>query len=131
MIEFFVQREQRILMARITGTYDIGEMIRLDDFVRAFVAGQGEMRGLYDFSNVEQITVPMTRLAERAGQPSIIGGMRVLVAPRSVGIGMTRMFSEHQSNAGQTAPMVVGRLEEAYVLLGLHYKAHFEPIEFG
>lgn len=131
MIEFFVQHEQRILMARITGVYDIGAMERLDDFVRAFVAGHGEMRGLYDFSNVEQITVPMSLLAERASQPSIIGGMRVLVAPRAVGIGMTRMFSERQSNAGQTAPMVVGRLEEAYVLMGLHYKVNFEPITFG
>ena len=131
MIEFFVQREQRILMARITGIYDLGEMERLDEFVRAFVAGHGEMRGLYDFSNVDEVAVPMARLAERAGQRSIIGGMRVLVAPKAVGVGMTRMFSEYQSNAGQTAPMVVGRLEEAYVLLGLHYKAHFEPIEFA
>ncbi len=131
MIEFFLQREQRVLMARVTGIYDAEEMQRFDDFVRSFVADHGEMRGLYDFSGVEKVDIPMARLTERAGQPSIIGGLRVLVAPKTIGIGMTRTFSERQSDAGQTAPMVVGRLEEAYVLLGLDYKAHFERVEVG
>jgi hypothetical protein len=126
--QFFFEREHRVLMARATGVYDTEAMAAFDDFVRRFVARHGEVRGIYDFSNIEQITVPMTTLADRARVPSIAGGLRALVAPKVIGLGLTRSYSEWQSNAGQTALMVVGSLEEAYVLMGLDYKAKFEPV---
>lgn len=128
MMEFFFEPARRVLMARVTGLYDLETMTRFDDFVRKFVARYGQVDGLYDFSNIDQITVPMTRLAERAQQPSIAGGRRILVAPKVIGLGMTRSFSEWQSDAGQEVMTVVGTLEEAYVLLGLDYKAKFEPV---
>ncbi len=128
MIEYFFEREHRVLMARATGVYDMDGMLAFDDFVWRFVTINGPVRGIYDFSDIEQITVPLTRLAERAKDPSIAGGPRVMVVPKVIGIGMTRAYSNWQSDAGQTAMMMVTRLEEAYVLLGLDYKARFAPI---
>jgi hypothetical protein len=129
MIEFFFAREPRVLMARISGIYDIDDMTRFDTFVTQFVARNGEVRALYDFTGVESVAVPMRRLEERARQPSLVGGLRVIVAPPVIGVGMTRTFTERQSEAGHAAPIVVGKLEEAYALLGLHYKAAFLLVE--
>lgn len=129
MFECFFEAKHRVLMIRATGVYDVEGMQAFDDLVRRFVERNGPVRSIYDFSEIEQITVPMNRLADRAKEPSIAGGLRVLIAPRVIGAGLTRSYSEWQSNAGQTALMVVGRLEEAYVMLGLDYKAKFEPVE--
>ena len=128
MTDFFFEREHRVLMAHATGVYDLEAMAAFDEFVRRFVEINGPVRGIYDFSEIDQITVPMTRLAERAREPSIAGGLRVMVVPKVIGIGMTRAYSNWQSDAGQTAMMMVTRLEEAYVMLGLDYKAKFEPV---
>lgn len=126
MIEYFFAHEQSVLMARITGVFDVETLNGLDDFVRKFVAQNGPVRALYDFSEVEQITVPMTHMAERARQPSIAGGLRIMIAPKVVGLEQTRAFSAWQSDAGQPVVTIVGRIEEAYVLLGLDYKTKFE-----
>jgi hypothetical protein len=128
MIECFFEAKHRVLMVRARGVYDVEAMHAFDDLVRRFVARNGPVRSIYDFSEIEQITVPMTRLADRAKEPSIAGGLRVLIAPAVIGAGLTRSYSEWQSNAGQTALMVVGRMEEAYVMLGLDYKVKFEPV---
>ena len=128
MIEYFFARQQGVLMARVTGVYDIEAMASLDSFVAKFVAANGPVRALYDFSEVEQVTVPESRMAERARQPSIAGGQRVMVAPRATGLSQARAYSEQQSDAGQPVIGVVAKLEEAYVLLGLNYDAKFEPV---
>ena len=128
MIEYFFSREHGVLMARVTGVYDVEALNSLDEFVRRFVARNGPVRALYDFSDVEQITVPMTRMTQRAREPSIAGGHRIMVAPKVVGVGQTRAYSEWQSDAGQPVATVVSKLEEAYVVLGLDYKTRFEPL---
>ena len=112
MLEYFYEPRHHVLMVRARGVYDLEAMRSCDDFVRRFVERNGPVRALYDFSKVEELALAQPQLAERAREPSIAGGLRIMVAPTVFGTGLARSYSEWQSNAGQTAVMVVGRLEE-------------------
>lgn len=128
MIDYYFERERRVLLARISGVFDGQSSDALDDTVARFAATEKGLSAVYDFSGIEQVAIPASRMAERARQPPVVDGRRLIVASRAMGGVMARSFSELQANAGKRAPMVVRNLEEAYVVLGLNYRARFEPI---
>ena len=53
----------------------------------------------------------------------------LLAALRAFAGQKGRSFSATQSDAGERAPMVATSIEQAYVLLGLDYKAKFNRFE--
>jgi hypothetical protein len=128
MLEYYFERKQRVLMASISGTFDTEQALRLDRAVSGFARHEPGLRALYDFTELERIDIPDPFIAARARQPTAVGGVRVIVASRTMGSGMARAFSDRQSDAGERAPIVVERLEEAYALLGLAHDARFSAV---
>lgn len=110
----------RVLKSTIVGVLSSDLLRQLDLAVVAFTARHGPNHGLIDFSTIDAIAVPLSRLSSRGRQPQISPGWkRVIVAPRSDLIDWARTFGEYQSAAGYRPPVVVGSLDEAYRALDL------------
>jgi hypothetical protein len=118
----------KVLKSTIVGVLSSDLLAAWDQSVVGFTALHGPSHGLIDFSRVDAIAVPLSRLASRGRQPQISPGWeRVIVAPRSDLMEWSRTFCEYQSSAGNRPPIVVASMEEAYRVLGLTDPV-FEPV---
>jgi hypothetical protein len=112
---------------RLSGVLSSQDFESHDQTVLAFLAREGGVRGLYDFSGVDVVAVPATKVVQRGQTPSIIDD-RVVVAPRAAGEEYVRAIREQQRLAGHREPIIVPTLSEAYSLLGLD-NPQFEPVD--
>jgi hypothetical protein len=123
------ERKHKVLLARFYGVFSSDDVAELDRAVIEFVARTGPVHGLLDFTGVEAMTVPMSKLVQRARQPPISPGYkRVFVIGSSQTQEFAREFAAHQASAGPSSPRIVATLEEAYTLLRLGKEPRFEPI---
>ena len=129
MFSLSFERRHRVLMVRVTGVLSSQDFDIHDRAVLAFLAREGIVRGLYDFSGVDAVAVPASRIVQRGQAPSIIAD-RVVVAPRAAGEDFARSIREQQQLAGHREPIIVPTLGEAYLLLELD-NPQFEPIDAG
>lgn len=120
--------KHKVLQSTIIGVLSSDLLREWDQAVVSFTSSQGPNHGLIDFSRVEAIAVPLSRLASRGRQPQISPGWeRVIVAPRRDLVEWCSTFSEYQSAAGSRPPIVVASMEEAHRVLGLTDPV-FEPV---
>jgi len=127
MLTLAFDRRHRVLRITITGIFSSEEMDELDNTVVEFVARQGRVRGIFDYTDVEAFAVPDSRLAQRAQQPTAIEH-RIVVASRVMAGERARTYARYRREAGQREATIVGTLDEAYALLGLR-NPRFEPVE--
>ena len=128
MLSLAFDRKNRVLRVTVSGIFASEEMEELDRVVIGFVSRHGQMRGIYDYTDVEAMAVPHTRLMQRAQQPAIMRDQRVIVASRVLGGEGARAYGRYQREAGEKEAAVVDTLEAAYRLLGLD-NPRFEPVE--
>jgi hypothetical protein len=133
MFTLFFDRASEVLLARFTGIFTTEDFVNYDAALLHFLSNDGQpfadrVRGLCDYSAIEAIAVPQSRIAEQASRPPIVKRLRVVVAPRSAGDGFGDSYRRHQRIAADSEPVVVATLAEAYALLGLE-NPHFEPVE--
>jgi hypothetical protein len=120
--------KHKVLRTTIIGVLSSDLLREWDQAIVGFSSRQGPSHGLIDFSQVEAIAVPLSRLASRGRQPQISPGWeRVIVAPRRDLLEWSATFSEYQSAAGSRPPIVVPSMEEAHRVLGLTDPV-FEPV---
>lgn len=127
MLSLAFDRRNRVLRVTISGIFASEDMDELDHTVIELVARHGEVRGIFDYTDVEAFAVPDSRLAQRAQQPSAIQ-QRVVVASRVMAGERARTYGRYQREAGQREAAIVASLDEAYALLGLR-NPRFEPVE--
>lgn len=111
-------------MTRVTGVLSSEDLDAHDLsvllFLAGLMAGDKPVRGLYDFSAVEALAVPLSRIAQRGQRPAIIEGQRVVVAPPgAAGAEWVAQLAEQRRAAGLRLATVVTTLAEAYEALGL------------
>jgi hypothetical protein len=128
MLTLAFDRANRVLRVTVSGIFASAEMEELDRVVIDFLAREGPVRGIYDYTDVEAFAVPHSRLVQRAQQPAIMRDQRVMVASRIAGGEGARTFARHQQEAGEKSAVLVHSLEEAYAVLDLE-QPRFEPIE--
>jgi len=128
MLSLAFDRKNRVLRVTVSGIFASDEMEELDRVVIGFIARHGQMRGIYDYTDVEAMAVPDTRLIQRAQQPAIMRDQRVIVASRVLGGEGARAYGRYQREAGEKEAAVVDTLEAAYGLLGLD-NPRFEPVD--
>jgi hypothetical protein len=120
--------KHKVLKSTIVGILSSDLLREWDQAVVSFTSRQGPNHGLIDFSRVEAIAVPLSRLVSRGRQPQISPGWeRIIVAPRRDLVEWSSIFSEYQSSAGHRPPIVVASMEEAHRFLGLT-DPEFEPV---
>jgi hypothetical protein len=128
MLSLAFDRKNRVLRVSVSGIFSSEDMEEVDRAVIKFVAREGQMRGIFDCTEVEAFAVPDSRFAQRAQQPPIMRDQRVIVASRTAGDEAARTFGRYQREAGQKDAAVVDTLDGAYALLGLK-NPRFEPVE--
>jgi hypothetical protein len=128
MLSLAFDRKHRVLRTTSSGIFASQDIEELDRAVIEFVARQGQVRCIYDYTEVEALAVPESLMARRAQQPLIVREQRVIVASRVAGGEAARTYVRHQREAGQKEAAIVDTLEEAYRLLRIK-NPRFEPVE--
>src|ERR1700748_3874758 len=116
MLSLAFDRKNRVLQVTISGICAAEDLDELDNAVVEFVARHGPVRGIFDYSEVDAIAVPDSRLAERAQQPEAIE-QRVGVASRAMGGECARTYARYRREASQKHSTIVSSLAEAYAFL--------------
>jgi hypothetical protein len=111
----------RVTLTRYSGLLSPEDLATLDNFVAAFVAREGYVRSIFDFTDVETFAIPRSRLVERGRKPRMNPGQdRVFVTPQQEIRELYRDYAQVQRDFGNGEMMVVQTMAEALLLLGLH-----------
>lgn len=129
MLALSYERRHRVVMVKVTGVLSSEDIESHDRIMLGFLAGKDGVRAIYDFSNVEALAVPVSKIAQRGQRPAIVTGRRVVVAQRQGGEDFARIIATEQRAAGLAEPAIVSTLAEACELLGLGRDTVFEPLE--
>ncbi len=133
MFTLWFDRASEIVLARFTGVFTTEDFVGYEAAMIHFLGTQGErgtnrVRTLCDFSTIEAVAVPESRMAEQGSHPPVVRQLRVVVAPPFAGDDFGHGYLEQQRAVHGTEPVIVASLEEAYVLLGLD-DPQFEAVE--
>jgi hypothetical protein len=110
----------RVLVARFSGVFSYDDIVEVDWAAIAFIAREGLVRSLFDFSAVEVVAVPPRLFVERGQLPqTTLGQERVIAAPRLELYALACAYASQQHTFGNIEPRVVLSLWDAYRLLGL------------
>lgn len=129
MLDLFYERRHNVVLVRLSGVMSSEDIAEHDRALLNFLAGREGVRGLYDFSSVDTLAVPISKINQRGQRPSMIDGMRVLVAaPGAVGLDFAVRIADQLRAAGHREPLIVETLADAYRALELD-NPQFERIE--
>jgi hypothetical protein len=129
MLGLFYERRHKVVLTRVSGVFSSEDLNEHDRALLNFRAGKEGVRGLYDFSSIEALAVPISKINQRGQGPAIIDGMRVVVAsPGAAGLDFASRIADQLRAAGHREPQIVATLAEAYRLLELD-NPQFERIE--
>src|SRR6185437_6733181 len=118
MFDLACDAKHSVLLSRFFGTYSPAYIELRDNAVRRFVAKNGLVRGLMDYSAVDAIDVPLDLLIQRAHQPGILTGhQRVIIAPSGPAYSFNRLVAAHQLFARKVEPVLVRSVSDAFGVL--------------
>ena len=104
------------------------DLERIDGALAAFVAREGFVRGIFDFSTIEANAVPLTFLVRYGRLPQILLGQeRVIVVPQQEAYDLACAYAVQQRDFGNMEPKIVRDLADAYRLFGVN-EADFGPV---
>lgn len=128
MISLAVDRAARVLLVSFGGPVTLESLARLDSELLHFIAQNGVMSTVIDFTSATSIEVQPSTLVYRGNNRSLMSGRpRVFVTDNALMFGLLRMYSAHQDNFGEMAPSIVWSLAEAFETLRLTGPI-FEPV---
>lgn len=129
MFSQFFERKHKVLLTRLSGTFDQADIMALYTSAERIVAREGpSLRSLQDFTGVETVDVQVGRIAQHGWRAQVVPGrQRVMVVPQPEFQDLARMFAALQRIADYDEPRIVRTLDEAYALLDLT-DPQFEPI---
>jgi hypothetical protein len=131
MLSLSFERFHRVLCFTFSGLFTSDDLDSIDPtLVRALAGldhGRGNVRCLFDMTQVEALAVSQARFRERAAKPAIGGLTRVVVAPPWAGGDFGQSYREAQAIWPHTQPIVVSNLNEAFTRLEIG-EADFGPI---
>ena len=119
MFALLFDRQRRILLARVSGTFSTRTIRELDAAGASFVAREGVVETVIDFSDVEEVLVPTASMVARGMRPPVMADKeRIYVMPRDDLYGLGRMLASYQRLGGNRAPLIVRTMDDAYARLG-------------
>jgi hypothetical protein len=122
-------RVHRVMLASFRGRLGSDDIAAFDATAQAFVAQEGAVHFLLDFTGVQRVSMPDQAIAERAQRPPLCAGFkRVVVAPHPEIFLLSCLFAAKQQHIGADAPIVVRSVQSALDFLGLRLPG-FAPVE--
>ncbi|MGB8065654.1 MAG: hypothetical protein WCF26_27465 [Candidatus Sulfotelmatobacter sp.] len=128
---FEFDAENKILLMRVEGRLTDESLAALYQEALARWAATDASAGISDYSSVTEWAVSAAFIRKLADYDPVetdpTRRPRIIVAPATVGFGLSRMF---QIAGGARRPhlTVVRTLDEAFAALGVH-SPHFKPLE--
>ena len=109
MFTLFFDRASEVVLARFTGVFTTEDFVNYDAALIHFLSNEGQpfadrVRGLCDYSAVEAIAEPQSRIAEQASRPPFIKRLRVVVAPPNRGRQRARGRADTGRSLGIARP---------------------------
>lgn len=128
MIELAIDRKNGVLLVQFSGAMTVESLVVLDDHLQAFVAREGLMPTIIDFTGIVSVNVATATMINRGSQRSqLLGQRRIFVSSDHLLFGLLRLYGTHQDNHGEIPPSTVRSLPEAFEELGIS-RPIFEPI---
>ena len=113
----------KVLRFDFSRVFTTEDLDGIDLAIVGFLGGEGRrddnVRSLYDMTEVEVLTVPKSRFAERARKAPIANLERVVVAPRAGPADFGHTYREEQAISTHRQPIIVPTLADAYRFMGL------------
>ena len=129
MFSFAFDRNHTVMLVSFRGEFGSDDIATLDAAAHSFVAKNGPVHFLLDFSGVQRVSIPDRAIAERGDRPPLCPGFkRVIVAPHPEIFGLYCLFSAKQQRMGVDAPVVLRSMQSAVDFLGLRLPG-FAPVE--
>ena len=76
MFTVLLEPRDKVMLIRYSGVLSAEDLSTLDAFVAGYVAREGYVRSIFDFTDVETFAIPRSRLVERGRKPRICSGRR-------------------------------------------------------
>lgn len=128
MNQFAIDRRNGVLLVTFAGSVTPESLGAFDSEVKDFVAREGSMPTIIDFTGVVSVEILSSAVANRGEQHPVMDRMpRVFVTPDPHLFGLLRLYSAHQDISGERPPAVVRSLAEAFRELSL-IQPDFVPI---
>jgi hypothetical protein len=129
------ERLHRVVKATAVGVIATQDLLDLDLQLIAFLAneeraGGPPIRAVFDFTDVAALAVPETMAVQRASQPAVVRGQRVIVQSNTASCGLVQTLVQSQVSAGASQFAVVDSLDEAHAFLGMDAQ-QYEDILLG
>lgn len=131
MSQFAIDRGNGVLLVKFEGSVTVESLIALDRELKSFIAREGMMPTVIDFTDISSVEVQTSTLIDRGKSRSLMPGQpRVFVATGSLLFGLLRVYGAYQDGYGERPPAIVRSLDEAFATLSLT-DPKFEPIVIG
>jgi hypothetical protein len=128
MICLQVDRAHDVLLVTFAGAMTAKSLALLDILLTNFVAREGTMPTVIDFTAVTAVDVGVATLVTRGqGRTLMPGQSRIFVTPDDLLFGLLRLYSTYQDHRGERPPTTVRSMAEAFKLLSLS-EPKFEPV---
>jgi hypothetical protein len=128
MIEMAIDRNNGLLLVEFCGPFTAESLVVFDERLKAFVAREGVMPTIIDFTGVESVNIAVETMVTRGGQRSqLLGQRRIFVSSDLLLFGLLRLYGAYQDSQGEIPPITVRSLPEAFAELGISGPM-FEPI---
>ena len=129
MFSLAFDRNHRVVLVSFRGEFGADDIATLDAAAGAFVAKNGPVHFILDFTGVQRVSMPDQAIAERAERPPLCPGFkRVIVAPQPEIFGLYCLFAAKQQRTGAEPPVVVRSMRSAVDFLSLGLPG-FAPVE--
>jgi anti-anti-sigma regulatory factor len=127
-IELAIDRNNGLLLVEFCGPFTAESLVVLDERLQAFVAREGVMPTIIDFTGVDAVNIAVATMVGRGGQRSqLLGQRRIFVSSDLLLFGLLRLYGAYQDIEGEIPPITVRSLPEAFAELGISGPM-FEPI---
>lgn len=131
MIQFSIDRRNGVLLVEFTGSMTVESLNALDGDLKSFVACEGMMPTVIDFTDISAVEVQVSTLIDRGKSRSLMPGQpRVFVVTDPLLFGLLRLYGTYQDCSGEKSPSIVGSLDEAFATLSLA-NPKFDQVAIG
>lgn len=131
MSQFAIDRGNGVLLVKFEGSVTVESLIALDRELKSFIAREGMMPTVIDFTDISSVDVQISTLVDRGKNRSLMPGQpRVFVATKLLLFGLLRVYGAYQDGSGERPPTIVRSLDDAFATLSLT-DPKFEPIVIG
>ena len=128
MNQFAIDRRNGVLLVKFAGAVTVESLIVLDHELKDFIAREGTMPTVIDFTDVPSVDANVATFVNRGRNRSqMTGQQRVFVTTNTLLFGLLRLYGTHQDISGEKVPTIVQSLDKAFEALAVT-NSTFEPV---